>query len=142
MAQFTPLVLYSSWPPASTLLRLRVPALVMVSVAAPVMLPLSHTRPTVGATGAALSSVKLRLDASLTLPALSVTRAYTVLAPSLAAKVLPQTVPLVLYSKVAPASAVTLSVPLLVSLSAPWLPLSHTRVSTAGVGAVLSRVKL
>ena len=94
--------------------------------------------------GAVASSVKLNAPEVLTLPAASVWRTTTDLAPSpVKAKLLPvpvvQSVPLlVLYSQVAPISMpVTLTTPLLVLLS-PTMPVSPASAKVGADGASMS----
>ena len=136
-----PLLLYCHVAPASKPLTLTVPLLVMRSVAE---LPLSLARATLGAATAESSVKASALDARLTLPAASVWRTMTVLAPSpLSVKLLPlpasQLVPpLMLYCQVAPASRpATLTLPLLV-MPSPTVPLSSARLRLGATGAVVS----
>ena len=125
-------------------MTLTVPTLVMLSLP----LPLLVARDAVGA-AAAVSSVKVNaLEAALVLPATSVCRSVTDLAPSadsVTLLLLPavQLVPaLRLYSQVAPVSnPVTLTVPMFVMLSLP-LPLLVAREAAGAEGAVPSRVKV
>ena len=93
--------------------------------------------PTVGS-GVVVSSVKFNVLAALTLPAASVWRTLTVLAPSAAVKVVVHVVPLVLYSTVEPVSRLlTAIVPSRLILSLLLAPLSHSR-ATVLVPTVLS----
>ena len=149
-----PSVLYCQLAPDSTPVTLTLPALVMLSVARPLLV----ARLAVGA-AAVLSSAKASaLDVALTLPAASVWRTVTVLAPSpLRVKLLPlplvQLTPeFVLYCQVAPLSRpLTLTLPALVTLSVarPLLVASAmtgaagavVSVGGVGVGTVVSRVK-
>ena len=137
--QLVPSMLYCTVPLVSGVVTLREPALLTLSL---LLLPLSHTRPTVGASGAVLSTVKDSELTLLVLPALSKARAYTVLAPSSATKVVPHATPSVLYCKVAPVSALELITPFWVIWSLLLMPVSLTKVSTGALGAALSRVKL
>ncbi len=114
---------------------LRVGVLSLVSKSAVLPLLLASSSLAVNAIACVLS-VKLKGADVATLPAASVARTVTVLAPSAAAKVVAQLVPLVLYSRVAPASALTLMAPLLVMPSVALAPLSHTRLSVGGAMAV------
>ena len=98
--------------------------------------PLSQLKATVKAL-VWLSKVKLNAAEVATLPAASVARTCTVLAPSAAVKVVAQVLPLVLYSSWLSLSAMTLMVPLLVTLSLVLTPLSLIRLST-GVAMLAS----
>ena len=136
VAQLLPLVLY--WSDAlDGAFTLTAPLRVMASEA---LVPLSHTRLSVGV-AMVLSRVKPRLLAGPVLPAASTARTCNVWVPSSAVKVLPQLVPFVLYCKVAPASAMTLSAPLLLIRSVALAPLSQAKASVGAIGAVESRVK-
>ncbi len=139
--QVTPLsMLYSTAAPGSTPVTLSAP---MFVIASGLLLPLSVTS---AATGIAMfvSSVKVRLLALLELPAMSVWRTRTALAPSDAANPVVQVTPLsILYSMTAPGSIpVTLSEPMLVILSVLLLPLSVSSATVGAVGGVVSRVKV
>ena len=91
--------------------------------------------------GAVVSSVKFSTLEVATLPAASVWRTLTVLTPSVAVKVVPQTLPLVLYSTTAPASTpLSVRLALLLILSLVLLPLSQARLRP-GVAMVLSMVR-
>ena len=135
-----PLVLYCQVAPASSPATLTVPTLVMLSLPRPLSVP----SVTVGA-AAALSIVKASaLELALTLPATSVWRTMTDLAPSPASvKLVPLPAvqllpPLVLYCQVAPASRpVTLTVALLV-MPSPATPLSTASAATGDAAAVSS----
>ena len=75
------------------------------------------------------------------MPAASVWRTLTVLTPSVAVKVVPHTLPLVLYSTTAPVSMpLSVRLALLLTLSLALLPLSQLRLRP-GVAMVLSMVR-
>ena len=137
-----PSTLYCQLAPASSPVTLTVPTLLMWSLTE---MPLSSAKLRLGAAGAVLSRVNANaLEAALTLPAASLWRTMTDLAPSpLSVKLLPlpatQLVPpLVLYCQVAPASRpLTLTLPLLVILSLAR-PLLLARLALGAMGGVVS----
>ncbi len=95
------------------------------------------------AAGARVSSVKVKgLLAVPTLPATSVWRTSTLLAPGAGLKLLLQFVPpSMLYSTKAPCSApATLIAPLLVILSAVLVPVSLVRLSVGAAALVSSEI--
>src|SRR5262249_55561772 len=106
-------------------------------------LPVSLVRATPGAAGMAVSRVKAKLAAGLALPATSVCRTCTALAPSWAVKLADQVAPpSVEYSTRAPGSLLTVSVPMLVIPSVGELPVSLVRATPGAGGVAVSRVKL
>src|SRR6185369_14023531 len=131
-----PLVEYWTVAPASIPVSDRVPVLVIWSL---LLEPVSLKRSTVGAVGAMVSRVKVRLPTLLVLPATSVWRTWTVLLPSAAVKLLFQVEPLsVEYSTAAPASMpLSDRVPFFVTWSVPLVPVSLER-ETPGAAATVS----
>ena len=135
-------VVNSQDAPASIPATLICPWLVILSVA---LLPLSMANAIVGA-ATVVSKVNCNCVAGVEiLPAASVWRTRTVLAPLMAAKLLRGfhvVPPLTLTSTTAPLSAVTLSAPLLVIRSVPDLPVSLRRDTPGETGAAVSSVKV
>src|SRR3989338_8053494 len=144
--QVAPLsMLYCQVAPVSRPVTLTEPLLVILSVAPA---PVSATSARVWADGAAVSIVKAKASlAAPTLPAASVWRTLTLLAPSpVRVKRLPlpavQVAPLsVLYCQVAPVSRpLTLTAPLLVILSVLPAPVSAASARVGADGAAVSSV--
>src|SRR5207237_9207864 len=106
--------------------------------------PVSLVSVTVGVGGGMVSSVKLKLAALPVLPATSICRTCTLLAPSTALKLLLHVEPpLMLYCTLAPLSTpLTFSAPLRVIWSLLELPVSLLSATVGAAGAVVSRVKL